>query len=79
MVVCWLFDRINTFFDISLITLITFGMLKPTKDEEKSGEVISVKRLVRICIVCFLASVFLISGGVYALISRVLEFMSKYF
>lgn len=79
LVVCWLFDRINTFFDISLITLITFGMLKPTKDEEKSGEVISVKRLVRICIVCFLASVFLISGGVYALISRVLEFMSKYF
>ena len=79
LVVAWLTDRVNNIFDFSLITLITFGVVKPTREEAKEGSTISLPRLIMICSATFLGAIFLISGGVFDVVQYILNWITGLF
>lgn len=66
MLVCLIFDRVNSFLDISLVSMISFGKIK-VYDVENTGEradgYTPTGKVVLYCIVMFIIGMFLISGG----------------
>ena len=62
---CWIMDKANNIFDFSFVTIITFGIIKPTEAEAREGGVLGAKRLIIICIFCLIVAFLLITGGIY--------------
>lgn len=66
------FDRVNTFIEISAIHIITFGKIKRV-DSDAAGEsegVISTAKLIKIISITLIVGLFLISGGVFLYMSK---------
>ena len=63
------FDRVNTFFDISMIEFVTFGLIKRDIDEKHDYQIISFRRFIIIEIVFLLVGgVFILGGLIYRVI-----------
>lgn len=60
------FDKVNTFIDISMVGILTFGVLKFSDDDFTKGEegYVSTNRVIVISIVVMVVGLLLVSGGV---------------
>lgn len=68
---CYMFDRANSIIDISLTKIVTFGRVEGyTGDYDKDR--MSKREVVRVSLLCFFVSMFLISGGVYVWVPKFL-------
>ena len=77
LIISYIFDKVNTILSISLLSVVTIGRIEGlTGDEEDDHEIL--KDILRICLLCFIVAVFLISGGVYGLIARVISFLREF-
>ncbi len=70
----YMFDKVNNFFEVKILKLLTFGALDTYKDD-LPGEKSIFKRLVMLSIVLFLTGVFIISGSIYVVIQRIFMFI----
>lgn len=81
--IAYLFDKNNIFFDISLLSIITFGRLKYSYDgsetttEEGKTKYVNIKGIVKNIIITELLAYILYSGGVYTIISYIIEFIRR--
>lgn len=77
MILCVLFDHVNTFIDISSLGIITFGKITKV-DDELAGETatcITKSKFLRIVVVLVVVGILLVSGSVFSLISKPLLFL----
>lgn len=66
---CFIFDRVNVFFEISLISVISLGVLRYSDDDSSKGKGLVNKRgLIRIVSSCMFVGFFLISGSIFSII-----------
>lgn len=68
-----LFDNVNNFIDLSMVSLFTFGTLRYVRDKEGSQGVcgyVSTSRMVVIITVLMITGLFFISGGVFSFILK---------
>lgn len=71
VIVAYNFDRVNVFFDISLLSIITFGKLKYSSEDREMEGYVSGGKLIKIIIICFLLGMFLITGSMFNVVLRV--------
>lgn len=79
-----LFDRINSFINISLVHILTLGKVYCCEDEsigidqEQQGKYISVKRLVILIVFLFIVGCIFISGGVIPMVIKGIYDLSSF-
>ena len=87
------FDKINPFFDFSLLYILTFGKLSvaPTDEEvnftvqnffqnnEGKSKYINHKYIIVVCISLIVFSLLIITGSLYRIIMLILMFLSNFF
>ena len=68
LLVAYIFDSTNNIFEISLLKIMTFGMVRYTADEENKNKkgYMSKGKLIKVCVLCMVAGFFIASGGVFA-------------
>lgn len=74
LIVAYLFDRSNNFIDISLLSVMTLGVISKDKgifEEENEG----LNRILKISFVCFIVGSMLIAGTIYSVIGRIITFV----
>ena len=60
----WMFDKANTVFDFSMLSVLTMGKLNLVQDKfDKSKQRVTVKRLIVIMVICFVTGGLVLSGG----------------
>lgn len=81
LLLAWLFDKSNQFIEISLLGIISFGMLKFSEEDETIGKkgYMNFKKLVVTEIVCLFTGLFLISGSMYLWIIDLAIFFQSIF
>lgn len=74
LLVCYLFDKSNSFIEISLVKFITFGYLEYTDDELAKGQQgkASSKRLLVLVVIIMIIGCLFISGGVLQAVMQVM-------
>lgn len=80
----WL-DRVNTFFDISFLSMLTLGNLELSPDEKQSTfnpanegkKIVNHKDVIKIVVIGCIVGVLLISGWVYKGVALVLDLIEK--
>ena len=80
--VAMVFDRVNVFFDLSLVKILTFGLLEYCPFEEDLGGTkgkTNTSRLIISIVVVGLVGMFLVSGGILTIMSNVIYTFSKKF
>lgn len=78
LIVSYLFDSVNSFLDISLVSLLTFGKVTVSDDLETYGKIGFANRgkMFKIFAVISMISLFLISGGVNLYLSKFILWVS---
>lgn len=75
--VAFLFDKSNNFIDISLLAIITLGVItRDDRDIAESG-MSGYKRILKISVVMFIASIILLSGSMYLWVSKIVRLVSN--
>lgn len=60
----WMFDKANTVFDFSMLSVLTMGKLNLVQDKfDKGKQRVTAKKLIVIMIICFVAGGLVLSGG----------------
>lgn len=60
----WMFDKANTVFDFSMLTVLTMGRLNLVKDKfDKGKQRVTAKRLIVIMVICFVTGSLVLAGG----------------
>ena len=80
--VAMVFDMINVFFDISLVKILTFGLLEYCPYEKELGNATgktNTSKLVISITVILLVGMFLVSGGILSVMSNIMYTFSKKF
>ena len=78
--VAMIFDRVNVFIDISLVSILTFGKLKYSPYEEDSINkkgFVTTKKLVIQLIVVLLVGIFILSSCVFTILGDVVYWISS--
>lgn len=60
----WMFDKANTVFDFSMLSVLTMGKLNLVQDKfDKGKQRVTAKKLIVIMIICFVTGGLVLSGG----------------
>lgn len=82
MGVAIIFDKANTFIDLSMVNILTFGKLHYDPFEEKTGKLpkdyISTKKLIIMTVIILAVGTLLVSSGMTKLIGRLLYSVTNY-
>lgn len=73
LILCMMFDKVNSFIEISLVKVISFGVLEYSDDEETRGMkgYTNTKKLMIVSLIVAIVGFFLISGGVLPFMMRI--------
>lgn len=84
----YLFDRVNTVFDISLVTLFSLGALRVANKEDIPSSdsdvgtikgLLSERKLIAVCLILFFTGALLVSGGVLPLVMKGVNWLINQF
>lgn len=68
LIVAYIFDRTNNIFEISLLSVISLGLLRYSDEEEHANRkgYVGKNRIIKISAACIVVGMFIISGGVFS-------------
>lgn len=74
-----LFDKSNQFLEISLVSILTFGRLNYSDEEYSNGtkSYAGTGKLFKSVVIILIVGMFLVSGGIFAYLSRIMLFVSQ--
>lgn len=80
LLVCFMFDRVNVIFDISLVSLISLGILRYS-DEEKEKRIgyLNTPKVLKSSALAVCIGFFLISGKLFTIVLDLVYFVSEVF
>ena len=60
----WMFDKANTVFDFSMLSVLTMGRLNLVQDKfDKGKQRVTAKKLIVIMVICFVTGSLVLAGG----------------
>ena len=77
MSVAFLFDMTNNLFEISLLSTITFGLLNYSPDETRKRGYVDSGKMLKILIISVVVGLFIVSGGVFSWLLRLIRWVSE--
>lgn len=78
LLLAMLFDRVNTFLEISLVSILTLGHVRYSVEEETSGMIgyAGTAKMIRVQIIMLVLGLFLVSGGIFLYMSKFILWIS---
>lgn len=76
--IAYLFDKTNNIFDLSLVSIVSLGLLKYSYETEnkKMKGYVNTGKAIKISLLCLVTGLFIISGGVFSVITRIILAMN---
>lgn len=77
LVVAVVFDKTNQFFEVSMVSILTFGRLQYSDDELARGHegYIQTGKIIKVVAVTLIVGLFLVSGGIFLYLSKFILFV----
>lgn len=76
LIVAYTFDKANNFFDVSLLSVISFGLLSVDDDVKGRRGGTSKKKLIKLFLMFFIVGSLIVSGAVFDWVGSLLVFLS---